>query len=315
MATTITAAPGTLGHLMARSPRPLEGRVVAITGGARGIGRATAQACVRAGMKVAIGDLDIAAAQQTADELGNGTIALELNVCDRASMQRFLDATEAQLGPLDVLVNNAGIMPLSPFVEESDATARRLVDINVHGVLHGMKEALPRMRARGHGHLVNIASTAGKVGFAGGATYSGTKHFVVGVSEGVRAELRGTDIEVTCVMPGVVNTELSAGTPQARFVPHIEPHQVADAIVARPAQPALRGLRPAPHRAAAEARRRRPDDRTRRLRAPARARPRARPARRRGPGRVRGARGALGADEPTEATLGVKRHLRPTIPS
>ena len=231
MATTITAAPGTLGRLMARSPRPLEGRVVAITGGARGIGRATAQACVRAGMKVAIGDLDIAAARQTADELGNGTIALELNVCDRASMKRFLDATEAQLGPLGVLVNNAGIMPLSPFAEEADATARRLVDINVHGVLHGMKEALPRMRARGHGHLVNIASTAGKVGFAGGATYSGTKHFVVGVSEGVRAELRGTDIEVTCVMPGVVNTELSAGTPQARFVPHIEPHQVADAIV------------------------------------------------------------------------------------
>ena len=216
---------------MTRSPLPLEGRVVAITGGARGIGRATAQACVRAGMRVAIGDLDVAAAQQTADDLGNGTLALELNVCDRASMQRFLDATEAQLGPLDVLVNNAGIMPLAPFTDESDATARRLVDINVHGVLHGMKEALPRMQARGRGHLVNVASTAGKVGFAGGATYSGTKHFVVGVSDGVRAELRDTAIAVTCVMPGVVNTELSAGTRQARFVAHIEPHQVADAIV------------------------------------------------------------------------------------
>ncbi len=210
----------------------LEGRVVAITGAGRGIGRATAQACVRAGMKVAIGDLDLAAARQTADELGNGTIALELNVCQRASMKRFLDATEARLGPLDVLVNNAGIMPLAAFTDESDATARRLVEINVHGVLHGMKEALPRMRARGRGHLVNIASTAGKVGFAGGATYSGTKHFVVGVSDSVRAELRGTPIEVTCVMPGVVNTELSTGTPPARFVPHIEPGQVADAIVA-----------------------------------------------------------------------------------
>jgi NADP-dependent 3-hydroxy acid dehydrogenase YdfG len=216
---------------MARSPRPLEGRVVAITGGARGIGRATAQACVRAGMRVAIGDLDLAAAQQTADDLGNGTIAVRLNVVDRVSMRDFLDATESQLGPLDVLVSNAGIMPLSTFTDETDATAHRLVDINVHGVLHGMKEALPRMCARGRGHLVNIASTAGKVGFAGGATYSGTKHFVVGMSEGVRAELRGTPIEVTCVMPGVVNTELSAGTPPARFVPHIEPHQVADAIV------------------------------------------------------------------------------------
>ncbi|MEA2195558.1 MAG: hypothetical protein QOG42_1992 [Solirubrobacteraceae bacterium] len=217
---------------MARSPRSLEGQVVAITGAARGIGRATASACVRAGMQVAIGDLDLAAAQQAADDLGHGTIALHVNVVERDSVRRFLDETEARLGPIDVLVNNAGIMPLAPFTEEDDATARRVVDVNVHGVLHGMKEALPRMRARGRGHVVNIASTAGKVGFAGGATYSGTKHFVVGVSEGVRAELRGTPIEITCVMPGIVNTELSAGTPQARFVPHIDPPLVADAIVA-----------------------------------------------------------------------------------
>ena len=217
---------------MARSPRSLQGHVVAITGAGRGIGRTTAQACLRAGMKVAIGDIDRTAAEQTATELGGGAIALHVDVTDRDSVRRFLDATEERLGPLDVLVNNAGIMPLSPFTEETDEAARRLVDINVHGVLHGMKEALPRMLARGRGHVVNIASTAGKVGFAGGATYSGTKHFVVGVSESVRAELRGTPLEVTCVMPGVVNTELSAGTPQARFVPHIDPPLVADAIVA-----------------------------------------------------------------------------------
>ncbi len=217
---------------MARSPRSLEGQVVAITGAARGIGRATASACVRAGMKVAIGDVDVAAAEQTAAELGHGTIALHVDVVARDSVRAFLDEVEQRLGPLDVLVNNAGIMPLGPFDAESEATARRLVDINVHGVLHGMKEALPRMRARGRGHIVNVASTAGKVGFAGGATYSGTKHFVVGVSESVRAELRRTPIQISCVMPGVVNTELSAGTPQARFVPHIEPPLVADAIVA-----------------------------------------------------------------------------------
>jgi NADP-dependent 3-hydroxy acid dehydrogenase YdfG len=207
-------------------------RVVAITGAARGIGRATASACVRAGMRVAVGDLDLAAAEQTAAELGQGTIALHVDVVERDSVRAFLDETERRLGPLDVLVNNAGIMPLGPFGAESDATARRLVDINVHGVLHGMKEALARMAPRGRGHIVNVASTAGKVGFAGGATYSGTKHFVVGVSESVRAELRRSPIEITCVMPGVVNTELSAGTPQARFVPHIEPPLVADAIVA-----------------------------------------------------------------------------------
>ncbi len=217
---------------MARSSRSLEGQVVAITGAGRGIGRATASACVRAGMKVAIGDLDRAAAEQTAADLGGGTIALFVDVVERDSVRAFLDEAESRLGALDVLVNNAGIMPLGPFDAESDATARRLVDINVHGILHGMKEALPRMRSRGRGHVVNIASTAGKVGFAGGATYSGTKHFVVGVSEAVRAELRGTPIQVTCVMPGVVNTELSVGTPQARFVPHIDPPLVADAIVA-----------------------------------------------------------------------------------
>jgi len=217
---------------MARRSIPLAGRVVAITGAARGIGRATAQACVRAGMRVAIGDVDLAAAEATAAQIGSGTIAVQLDVRERASVAHFLDEVEARLGPLDVLVNNAGIMPLRPLVDEDDATAHRQVDINVHGVLHGMKEALPRMRARGRGHIVNIASTAGKVGFAGGATYSGTKHFVVGVSESARAELRGSAIEITCVMPGVVNTELSVGTPQARFVPHIDPPLVADAIVA-----------------------------------------------------------------------------------
>jgi NADP-dependent 3-hydroxy acid dehydrogenase YdfG len=217
---------------MARVQRSLDGRVVAITGAGRGIGRATAQACVRAGMTVSIGDLDITAARQAAAELGNGTIALELDVCDRASVARFVDETEQQLGPIDVFVNNAGIMPLSPFAQESDAAARRQVDINVHGVLHGMKEALARMLPRGRGHIVNIASTAGRVGFAGGATYSGTKHFVVGVSEAVRTELRGSGIDVTCVMPGVVKTELGAGLPQARFVGHTEPSAVADAIVA-----------------------------------------------------------------------------------
>jgi NADP-dependent 3-hydroxy acid dehydrogenase YdfG len=217
---------------MARPPTALDGRVVAITGGGRGIGRATAQACIRAGMHVAIGDLDLPAARQTAAELGDGTIALELNVVDRASVGRFIDAVEAALGPLDVFVNNAGIMPLSPFVDEDDATARRQLDVNVHGVLHGMKEALARMLPRGRGHVVNIASTAGKVGFAGGATYSGTKHFVVGVSEAVRREIRGSGIDITCVMPGVVNTELGAGLPPARFVGHIDPSMVADAIVA-----------------------------------------------------------------------------------
>jgi NADP-dependent 3-hydroxy acid dehydrogenase YdfG len=217
---------------MAAQPRSLQGKVVAITGGARGIGRATATALVRRGAKVAIGDLDRELAERTAAEIGAGTLALELDVTRRDSFEGFLDQVEERLGSLDVLVNNAGIMPLGSFVEEDDETAHRMVDINVHGVMYGMKLALPRMQRRGGGHLVNIASQAGKTGFPGGATYCGTKHFVVGVSEAVRAELRGTGIEVSCVMPAVVNTELGSGLPEVRGVKKIEPEDVADAIVA-----------------------------------------------------------------------------------
>jgi short-subunit dehydrogenase len=97
--------------------------------------------------------------------------------------------------------------------------------------MFGMKEVLPRFQDRGRGHLVNIASSAGKGGFPGGATYCGTKHFVVGVSEAVRGELRGTGIEVSCVMPGIVNTELAQGLHQARGVKNIEPTDVAEGIV------------------------------------------------------------------------------------
>jgi NADP-dependent 3-hydroxy acid dehydrogenase YdfG len=216
---------------MAKTPRILTGQVAAITGAARGIGKETARAFVREGMKVAIGDLDLATAQETARELGAGTAAFELNVTERASVAAFLDGVEEQLGAIDVLVNNAGIMQLGPFVTEDDATAQRQVDINVHGVMFGMKEILPRFQDRGRGHLVNIASSAGKGGFPGGATYCGTKHFVVGLSEAVRGELRGTNIEVSCVMPGIVNTELAQGLHQARGVKNINPQDVAEAIV------------------------------------------------------------------------------------
>lgn len=217
---------------MASAPRSLQGKVVAITGGARGIGRSTAEALVRRGAKVAIGDLDRSLAEQTAGELGADTLALELDVTKRDSFEGFLDQVEERLGSLDVLVNNAGIMQLGQFVEEDDATAERMVDINVHGVLYGMKLALPRMQRRRSGHLVNIASQAGKAGFPGGATYCGTKHFVVGVSEAVRAELRDSGVEISVVMPAVVNTELGSGLPETRAIKKLEPEDVAEAIVA-----------------------------------------------------------------------------------
>lgn len=216
---------------MAKEPRSLHGKVVAITGGARGIGKATAKALTREGARVAIGDLDLALAEQTAAEIGGDTVALELDVTRRESFARFLEGVEERLGPLDVLVNNAGIMPIGPFLEEDDLTAQRMVDINLHGVLYGMKLAAPGMLKRGSGHLVNVASQAGKGGFPGGATYCATKHAVVGVSEAVRAELRETGVEVSCVMPAIVNTELAHGLVQSRGVKSSEPEDVAEAIV------------------------------------------------------------------------------------
>jgi len=222
---------------MAKQPRILAGQTAAITGAARGIGRSTAQALLSKGMKVAIGDVDLEAARQTAKELEparpDRVVALPLDVTERESFTAFLDAAEEQLGPLDVLVNNAGIMQIGRFVDEDDLTARRMVDINLHGVILGCKLALERMVPRDRGHIVNISSQAGKFGAPGGATYSATKHAVVGLTEAIRGELRlmGAHIDVSYVMPFVVNTELGSGLGEARGMTSLQPSEVADAIV------------------------------------------------------------------------------------
>ncbi len=219
---------------MAKQAKILTGQVAAITGGARGIGRAMADAFLRAGMRVAIGDLDLEVAQRTADELGRGAVAFELNVTDRASTERFADAVEAALGPIDVYVNNAGIMTLSPLVDEDDASARRMVDVNLHGVLYGMKVVLPRMIERNRGHVVNVASQAGKFGFAGGATYSATKFAVVGLTEAMRTELKlmGADgVALSVVMPAIVQTELGGGLASPRGQKELTPAEVAEATL------------------------------------------------------------------------------------
>jgi NAD(P)-dependent dehydrogenase (short-subunit alcohol dehydrogenase family) len=216
---------------MAKAQRSLAGKVVAITGGGRGIGRATAAALITQGARVAIGDIEPGLAEKTAQELGGGTIGLPLDVTDRASFEQFLNTTEERLGPLDVLINNAGIMPIGAFVEETDATAHRMVDINLHGVIYGSKLALARFVPRNRGHLVNVASVAGKAGAAGGVTYCATKHAVVGLSEAIRAEVRNSQIDVTIVMPVGVNTELYSGVQPIKGFKVAEPEDVAAAIV------------------------------------------------------------------------------------
>lgn len=218
---------------MAKQARMLAGQTVAVTGGGRGIGAATAIALSRQGMRVAIGDLDLHAAREVAAQIGDSAVALPLDVTDRGSFQSFLDGAEAQLGPLQVLINNAGIMQVGRFIDEDDLTARRMVDINLHGVILGTKLALERMVPRNSGHIVNISSQAGKYGSPGGATYSATKHAVIGLTEAVRGELHlmGVDIDVSYVMPFVVNTELGSGLQKARGMRNLQPSHVAEAIV------------------------------------------------------------------------------------
>lgn len=215
---------------MAREQRILVGQVVAITGGARGIGKATAQRLAREGMKVSIGDLDGDLAAEVAGQLGGGAIGMELDVTDVDSFNAFIEATEEQLGPIDVLVNNAGIMQLGPFVEEDLATTERMININVYGVHYGSRLILPKMIARRRGHLVNVASVAGTSGFSHGVTYCGTKFYVRGMSEALRSELRDTGVEVSCVMPVAVHTELGAGLPEPRGVKMPQPEDVAEEI-------------------------------------------------------------------------------------
>jgi NAD(P)-dependent dehydrogenase (short-subunit alcohol dehydrogenase family) len=214
---------------MARRPVPLGGKVAAVTGGARGIGRAIAVALAGRGMRVAIGDVDAEAAERTGAEVG--CAAYPLDVTDPASFEDFLDRVEADLGPLDVLVNNAGILHLGPFVEEDEARQRRQVDINLHGPMRGTKLALRRMRPRRSGHIVNVASSAGKLTPPGIATYTATKHGVVGFTEAARLENADAGIEFSIVMPGVVKTEMIAGYEDARGVQKVEPEDVAVAVV------------------------------------------------------------------------------------
>lgn len=188
------------------------GRVVAITGGARGIGREIARQLAAAGARVAIGDCDSDAVAATATELGPAVYGLPLDVTDTASFRDFLAAIEAQCGPVDVLVNNAGVMWAGPFDTEPESATRRMLEVNLHGVIRGVQLAAPAMAARGHGHIVTIASAAARLSPPGESTYAATKYGVRGYLTGVREELRGSGVRLSMIMPAVVDTELAAGT-------------------------------------------------------------------------------------------------------
>jgi NADP-dependent 3-hydroxy acid dehydrogenase YdfG len=216
---------------------PAGTRVVAISGAARGIGLATARALYASGASIAIGDIDLESAQTAATSLGERAIATRLDVADEASFAAFVAFAADGLGPIDVLINNAGIMPIGPFLEESGATAQRAVDINLVGCLNGMKAVLPAMLERGAGHIINVASIAGKAPVPGGVTYAATKAAIISATESVRVEYAKSGLQFTCVMPSFTNTELVTGTQGTRFVKNVEPEDVAKAIAAAIAHP------------------------------------------------------------------------------
>lgn len=206
------------------------GRVVAVTGGAAGIGLEIARQFAVAGARVCLGDLSGKAARAAAAGLPGTVHGCELDVTDERSFHDFLAVTEAILGPVDVLVNNAGVMWVGPFDAEPDSATARMLAVNLHGVIRGVRLAAPGMRTRGSGHIVTIASIASKLSPAGEATYAASKHGVLGYLTAVREELRGSGVRLTAIMPGVVDTELAAGTATgaARL---LQPHDVAAAVL------------------------------------------------------------------------------------
>lgn len=220
------------------SPVKLKGAVVAVTGGARGIGLAIAEALKTQGAQVSIGDLDVVLAKKEAKRLG--TFAHKLDVRSSESFAEFLRATENELGPIDILINNAGIMPLGAFLEESMAITDAQIDINFRGIIYGMKLALPSMLYHRSGHIINIASLAGRFAIPGAAIYSGTKHAVVGLTEALAGEHRDSGVHFTVIMPSKVLTELSSGTNDADAgIPAVTPPKVAEAVISAIKKPRL----------------------------------------------------------------------------
>jgi NAD(P)-dependent dehydrogenase (short-subunit alcohol dehydrogenase family) len=212
------------------TPIQLSNAVVAITGGARGIGLQTAKDFAAKGATVVIGDLDEAATIEAAASVGAKARGLHLDVTDRDSFAHFISTIEHEVGPIDVFVNNAGIMPAGPFLDEPEAVIDTQIDVNFRGPIIGARAILPLMIERRKGHVVNVASMAGKFPVPGLAVYSGTKHAVVGFSSALRDELAGTGVSISTVMPNAVKTDLTSGLPTER-IGILKPEHISRAIV------------------------------------------------------------------------------------
>src|ERR1700694_1587272 len=210
----------------------ISGRTIAITGAARGIGYATAKTLLARGARVVIGDRDVAMQESAVADLTKlGQVSgYPLDVSDRESFATFLDKARTDGGGhIDVLINNAGVMPIGPFLEQSEQAVRSSIEVNLYGVLTGCQLALPDMIARRSGHIINIASLAGLIPLPGQVVYVAAKFGVVGLSAALADEMAPHGVEVSVVMPPVTNTELISGTKNSGAIKPVEPEDIAAA--------------------------------------------------------------------------------------
>lgn len=189
----------------------LAGKVVAVTGGARGIGLETVKLLAGGGAKVGVGDLDPGLVERSLSQVRGETAGFQLDVTDRESFERFLDGVEDCFGPIDVLINNAGVMSLSPFTDEADAVAEQQLRVNVLGPMNGMKIMIPRMLGRGRGHIVNVVSSAGRFSLPGAVMYSASKFGAFGLTEGAASEYSRTPLKFSAICPAIVQSDLTRG--------------------------------------------------------------------------------------------------------
>lgn len=212
----------------------IAGKTIAITGAARGIGFATAKALLNRGARVVIGDREVALGESAVARLSNlGPVSGHpLDVADAESFATFLDKARADGGgAIDVLINNAGVMPVGPFLDLTEGAIRSAIEVNFYGVVNGCRLVLPEMRERRSGHVINIASVAGMLAVPGQALYAGTKFAVLGLSTALADEFAPHDVEVSCVMPTFTNTELISGTATGGAIAPVEPEDIAAAVV------------------------------------------------------------------------------------
>jgi len=211
----------------------IDGKVIVITGASSGLGEATARHLARQGAKVVLGARRLDRLKALAKELGLGEgAAIETDVTDKDAVRRLVDAAVAAHGRIDVIVNNAGLMPHSPLERGKVDDWDRMIDVNLKGVLYGIAAALPYMKDQKSGHIINVSSVAGHKVRPGSAVYAATKAAVRMLSEGLRQEVKPYNIRTTVISPGAVATELPQSITEADVAKGIRDFYDAYAIPA-----------------------------------------------------------------------------------